>query len=66
MRGNPWVKHAGKGKISLTLNPSPHRRGGLPQGLFIVTLSGSEGCKVLSVPTILVPEDFRFFSFGSE
>ena len=27
------------------------------EGLFIVTLS---------VPTILVPEDFRFFAFGSE
>ena len=36
------------------------------QGRSIVTQSGSEGSKVLSVPTILVPEDFRFFAFGSE
>ena len=38
----------------------------LTQGLFIVTLSNSEGSRVLSVPTILVPEDFRFFASGSE
>ena len=36
------------------------------RALFIVTLSGSEGSEVLSAPTILVPEDFRFFAFGSE
>ena len=36
------------------------------QGPFIVTLSSSEGSRVLSVPTILVTEDFRFFAFGSE
>ena len=29
MRGNPWVKHAGRGKTSLTPNSSPNRRGEL-------------------------------------
>ena len=63
---------AGPGRSIL---PLPIGEGSLPQeerpllarqGLFIVTLSGNEGSKVLSVPTILVPKDFRFFASGSE